>query len=249
MQPQPWPLPPPRVSSQNPDETLTPRILDASDSNAAEVNVSSSNEEIKEVESGAAPSAPFDADNEAFMKSSLQQEHEVHARESESNDVNVGPLTLHVPFPIAPMHGNTAKFPESDSKPPQVHPSVVNAIDVTRSPAAEIAASRRSPSPRMADDAILSPHPRGPVSRLLPPSHNLQLTDSRKLFEPHSRTSATALAGAASELIHSSVGSSVEEQTLDVGIAPSDGFVASQRIDQGHRAKSKMHARLGFASG
>ena len=101
MQPQPWPLPPPRVSSQNPDETLTPRILDASDSNEAEVNVSPSNEEIKEVESGAAPSAPLDADNEAFMKSSLQQEHEVHARESESNDVNVGPLTLNVPFPIA----------------------------------------------------------------------------------------------------------------------------------------------------
>jgi hypothetical protein len=101
----------------------------------------------------------------------------------------------------------------------------------------------------MADDAILSPHPRGPVNRLLPPSHNLQLIDSRKLFEPHLRASATALAGASSELIHSSVGSSVEEQTSDVGIVPSDGFVASQHIDQGHRAKSKMHARLGFASG
>ncbi len=102
MQPQPWPLPPPRVTSQEPDEnTLTPRILDASDSNAAEVNVSSLKEEIKEVESGAASSAPFDADCEVFMKSSLQQEHEVHARESESNHLNVGPLTLNVPFPIA----------------------------------------------------------------------------------------------------------------------------------------------------
>jgi hypothetical protein len=121
----------------------------------------------------------------------------------------------------------------------------VNAIDVARSPIAENAAR----SPRKADDSILSPHPRGPVGRLLPPSHNLQYIDPNNLVEPHPPYTGSALAGAASELIHSSVRSSVEEQPADVGAAPADGFLASQQIGQNHPANSKMHARLGFASG
>jgi hypothetical protein len=100
MQPQPWPLPPPRVASQERDAALTPRIPEPKDSNATETDVSSSQEDIKEVEPSEAHSAPVEADHEAGMKISLQPiEHKLDAAESGSN-VSLSPWLYTNPFQV-----------------------------------------------------------------------------------------------------------------------------------------------------
>lgn len=129
------------------------------------------------------------------------------------------------------------------SQPLQVHPSVIGATDALRPPACESAAT----GAHTAADSASSPQPRGPVSRLRPPIHYLQAADTDISFEPHLRFFDSACSS--SEPIHSSVGSSVDEQTLGVTSATFDRFGLPQQSCQTRHEQMNLHARLGFASG
>jgi hypothetical protein len=134
--------------------------------------------------------------------------------------------------------------------PFQVHPSVVNSTDAPRNPAVEAAATGQL----MAVDATLSPLPRGPVNRLLPPVPFFQDADAVNFDdELHSGSPESTPADSRPKLVQSPLASSfsyVDEQiALPTSPRSEDKPVALKQLGQDRKAKTNLEARLGFASG
>jgi hypothetical protein len=130
--------------------------------------------------------------------------------------------------------------------PFQVHPSVVNSTDAPRNPAVEATATVQL----MAVDATLSPLPRGPVNRLLPPVPFFQDADAVNFDdELHSGSPESTPADSRPKLVQSPF-SYVDEQTaLATSPRPEDKSVALKHLVQDRKVKTNLEARLGFASG
>ena len=128
------------------------------------------------------------------------------------------------------------------SPPLQVHPSVVNATDAPRNHAG-------GNVPHTAVDSHASPHPRGPVNRLLPPGHLHPADGSHNSVELHSPPPQLNLSDSRPILNHSPLGSSVEEQITDATSRSPDAYFTPKQLDPERRFQRNVQARLGFASG
>jgi hypothetical protein len=229
VQPRPWPLPPPRVASTEPDSSnaLSPHVSDAvnnrQDASATEKSepslekLESLNEQKAEQSSVVAASLQA-ADPAPSPKTFSEQQSE---RTVSRHVLHLVPSQIHV-------HG-----------PPQVHPSVVNAIDAPRTHAGE----GTSCIVCVTVGANESPQPRGPANRLMPPNYPLPAAGTDDHDDPHFRLSELRLTNSFPAPEHSPVGPSVDEQTSGAASRPSDGYTTPKQ------PWHDLQARLGFASG
>jgi hypothetical protein len=241
MKPQPWPLPPPRVVSTEPPASAAPHTpLDAhgSEDDASSCDKPGNTQDLQEAEQNVG-FLPFSKQNSSHPCSLI---HHALTRPS---------LQVH---PSVANATDAPRNPSSETLAPS-SPSTADTVEfesLTAAAAAEIAAAA----------AALSPHPRGPVTRLPPPNHSLSATaaaaddtpDHVRSFSPGNATQPEARP----TLIHTSrdSGSSGDERACDAKSAfedVADDFVpvAIHSSSEQFRAKTSLqfNARLAFASG
>ena len=244
MQPRPWPLPPLRVVSKESGAStaLPPSVAETCDNRLETSTFDNNGLSVSQVdnttdEQNTAISTSLEATVAAVDNPSSRPFEE--ALDVQKSEINVR-FPRYQPFP-------NRVFAYS---PFQVHPSVVNSTDAPRNPAVEAAATGQL----MAVDATLSPLPRGPVNRLLPPVPFFQDADAVNFDdELHSGSPESTPADSRPKLVQSPLASSfsyVDEQiALPTSPRSEDKPVALKQLGQDRKAKTNLEARLGFASG
>ncbi len=96
-QPQPWPLPPPRVTSQEPDASVTATSCagDASELHDVELNESSLRDRIVKAEQSTTPPAPLQATDSVNLKTSSQQPEQAFIVQDSERHVSLSSNILH----------------------------------------------------------------------------------------------------------------------------------------------------------
>ncbi len=229
VQPRPWPLPPPRIASTEPDSSnaLSPHVSDVVHNRQDASATEKSEPSLGKLES----LNDQKAEQSSVVAASLQAAEPAPSPKTFSEQQLERTVSRHV-MHLVPIQSHIYG-------PPQVHPSVVNAIDAPRNNASE----GTSCIPCVTGGANESPQPRGPANRLMPPSYPLPAAGTDDNDDPHSRLSELRPSNSLPAPEHSPVGPSVDEQTSGAASRPSDGYTTPKQ------PWHDLQARLGFASG